>query len=411
MLKRDWPLISALALCVATAVGSGIYMLSGGTAPVLGAVVAVFAIAIGQVFLLALGVRQSNSATGSHKILADEVMTLVRSGSDSKRHSEYLLSQVSELRADSARNSQAVVSGFADLKNSYSTLAQEVQSVVASRSYAMPAPPPFVSSYYPVAETYEEPQPELPQTVESPFGDQLLVSLEPIVDLHTGGTAHYRIHLGMESNSGEELSHEVLLHHADRMGVRAQLDVFVAREAELLLRRLRLRDASLNIFIPIGAATLSSPERLRQLIVDRQAAADVAQGLAFELPHASLAGLTELALEGLATLARQGATLALSNVSLSGLDLNAMSTLNVRFIGLDVGAIDPATGPSASMIGFAQAARASRVNMIVTGVSDPRVVSSLPQITRLAAGPCFAAPRRVKRELAQEAATNFHAAA
>ena len=137
----------------------------------------------------------------------------------------------------------------------------------------------------------------------------------------------------------------------------------------------------------------------------------MAQGLAYELPHAMLAGLTENALEGLAMLARQGAMLALTNVSLAGLDLHAMSTLNVRFVGLDVAAIDVTTGPSAAMIGFAQAARASRVQMIVTGVAYPRIVASLPQITRLASGPCFAAPRRVKRELAEEAATRFNVAA
>jgi EAL domain-containing protein (putative c-di-GMP-specific phosphodiesterase class I) len=412
MLRRDWLLIAALSLCIAATIGSGFYLLSGGTAPVLGAVVAVFSLALGQLLTMAMAIRQTHELQDSHKRLAIDIQDLSRNGSDGKRHADYLLTQVSELRAEGTRHNEAVAAGFRELKNTYTGLAQELETIAANTPrYSMPPPPPFMSNFEGEPETLTSIEPEAPQPVDSPFGDQLLVSLEPIVDLHSGSTAHYRIHLGMSSPTGGELSHELLLHHADRKGVRSQLDIFVAREAGLLLRRLRVRDPGLNIFIPIGAATLSSPESLNRLIADRHAAADVAAGLSFEIPHASLAGLTEVALEGLAVLARQGAILALSNVSLAGLDLNAMNTLNVRYVGLDVGAIDPATGPTSSMIGFAQAARASRVQMVVTGVSDPRVVAKLPQITRLAAGPCFAEPRRVKREMAQETAASFHAAA
>lgn len=378
-------------------------MYAGGAAPVLAAVVAVIALAFGQIAGLIYAIQQTRDFQDSHKSLATDLLDLSHTNIETKRHSDYVLTQLSELRSESASHGAAAAAGFADLKTSYATLAQELQSNLASpRSYAMP-PAEFAASMHPLVSE--------PALVTSPFGEQLLVSLEPIVDLHTGSTAHYRVHLGMQSLSGEDLSHELLLHHADRTGVRPQLDMFVAREAEILLRRLRQRDPSLNIFVPIGAATLSSPAMLAQMVADRHAAADVAAGLAYEMPHAMLAGLTENALEGLAMLARQGAVLALTNVSVAGLDLHAMSTLNVRFVGLDVAAIDISAGPSAAMIGFAQAARASRVQMIVTGVTSPRVVASLPQITRLASGPCFAAPRRVKREMAEETAAHFNAAA
>jgi EAL domain-containing protein (putative c-di-GMP-specific phosphodiesterase class I) len=402
MLRRDLLLIIGLCLCVATAVGGGTYMLTS-SAPATGALIGVFATAAGLLCCMGMSYRQKQELQNSHRNISSDVLSLSRSSGEAKRQTDFALGQISELRLEIDRQRDLTASGFVDLKNTYESLAGELQTMVANTPrYTMPPAPDFVSRYQPgivQAEPAEE-----PTSIESPFGDQLLVSLEPIVDLHTGSTAHYRIHLGMMNSSGEELSHETLLHHADRTGVRAQLDVFIAREAELLLRRLRRRDNNLNIFVPIGAATLSSSQSINQIIVDRQAAADVAAGLAFELPHASLAGLTEQALEGLASLARQGVILALTNVSLSGLDLHAMSTLNVRFVGLDVAAIDPVNGPSAAMIGFAQAARASRVQMMVTGVTDPRVVSKLPQITRLAAGSCFAPPRRVKREMAQAAA-------
>jgi EAL domain-containing protein (putative c-di-GMP-specific phosphodiesterase class I) len=406
MLRQNWTIIAATMLFVIAAIGSGLYMYFGGSAPVLGAATAVVALAFGQCVSLVHALQLERDFKQSHKTLASDIIEVSRTNSDAKRHSDYLLAQLSEIRGEVTENSAAVAAGFADLKSTYASLAQELQnSITSARSYYTPTPP------QPIITANASPKIEPPIQVASPFGEKLLVSLEPIVDLHTGSTAHYRVHLGMLSASGEELTHELLLHHADRMGVRPQLDMFVAREAEILLRRLRQRDPLLNIFVPIGAATLSSPTTLAQIVVDRQTAADVAAGVAFELPHAMLAGLTDYALEGLAMLARQGAVLALTNVSVVGLDLNAMGTLNVRFVGLDVSAIDMANGPSAAMIGFAQAARASRVQMIVTGVTYPRVVASLPQITRLASGPCFAVPRRVKREMADETVAHFNAAA
>lgn len=404
MQRRDGINIAATCLCVVAAIGAAFYMYAGGSAPVLAAVVAVIALAFGQIVVLISTQQLTRDFQDSHTALASDILDVSNGNIEAKRHSDFLFSQLAEMRAENSKSSAAAATGFADLKSTCANLAKDLQTnLITPRTYYSP-PPPTIAEIPPAKS-------EVPIAVASPFGEQLLVSLEPIVDLHTGSTAHYRMHLGMLSPTGEELSHEVLLHHADRTGVRPQLDMFVAREAEILLRRLRQRDSSLNIFVPIGAETLSSPKALAQMIADRHVAADVAQGLAYELPHAMLAGLTENALEGLAMLARQGAVLALTNVSLAGLDLHAMSTLNVRFVGLDVAAIDMTTGPSAAMIGFAQAARATRVQMIVTGVAYPRVVASLPQITRLASGPCFAAPRRVKRELAEEPAAQLNVAA
>jgi EAL domain-containing protein (putative c-di-GMP-specific phosphodiesterase class I) len=395
MLQRDKLIYGTTGLCGATALASGMLMFADALTPVTCAVIGISSLAIGQLILLAKTFYQTEESQSSHRSLAGDMLNLSQHHSEARRQSEFVLSQLTEMRGENAASFAAAAAGFADLKSSYSNLAQDLQSIVSVQQKiaeaTVEAPEPIIKP----AIIDEEPP-------ASSFGEQFLLSLEPIVDLHSGNTAHYRLHVGMLSPSGEELSQDVLLHHADRTGMRPQLDMFAAREASLLLRRLRKRDPALNIFVNLGAATLSSPKVLAQMIADRHDAADVAQGLAYEMPHSMLAGLTETALEGLATLARQGATLALSNVSLAGLDLHAMSTLNVRFVGLDVGAIDVSMGPSQAMIGFAQAARATRIQMVVTGVTNSRLVASLPQITRLAAGPCFAEPRRVKRETPAE---------
>ena len=407
MKGRDFVLIAGLCLCLALAIGSGFYVIGGGGASMVAMVMAIFALALGQVFLLGVSTMQNSEFHNRFRSVQNEQQSRQHIEIENRRQTEFILTQLTELRNDANRNAELVSQGFTDLKNSYTGLAEDLHSAnMAQRAATSIIPPPLLA-----APLLPPPQPETISSHQIPFGDDLTVSLEPIVDVQSGSTAHYRVHLGLASKAGENFNHENLLHHADRIGVRTQLDIFVAREAALLLRRLRERDPTLMMFMPIGAATLANPKALAQILSDRHVDNDVAQGLALELPHAMLAGLTDQALEGLATLARNGVTLALTNASLSGLDLNALATLNVRFVSLEMGALGEPGKPAHSLLIFAQLARASRVQLIVSGVSNPMIIPSLPQISRLAAGPCFAAPRRVKREVANQVSRGFTAAA
>ena len=408
MQKQDRPYVIAVIIGLATAIGSGFYIIGGGAAPLPAIVVAVLALGLTQVINLVLVTRRSADAAEDRQSTQAEVSAVLRQFQDSKSRVEQLHTKL-DAQADEAKNYREIVGrGFSDLKEGYSHLLSEIQRNAAAERpttwQPIFTPPPQATSQQ-AQNTALEVEPA------SPFGDQLAVSLEPVIDLSTGRTAHYRMHLALADGQGEEMASDLFLHHAERIGARPALDVFVAREADALLRRLRKRDPQLNIFMPIGASTLASPESILQINADRKATADISQGLVFEFPHAMLAGLTGQALEGLAELARQGARFGLSNVSIAGLDLQAMNTLNVRFVSLDASAIDAVHGPSLAMASFTQTARASRVQMIVSGVADQRIISKLPQITRLVSGPCFAKPRRVKKEAIENAAVDFHAAA
>lgn len=408
MQKQDWPYISVVVISLATAIGSGFYMIGGGSAPLPAIVLAILALGFSQATIIALVARRSSDLTNDRQNTEADLAMALRNTKDGKGQFETLRKSLDESKLEAKRDRELVARGFSELKDSYTSLLNEIQRTTyhtqASAEPVFTAPPPQNNRTNSV-----EPPVELEPA--SPFGDQLSVSLEPIIDLSTGRTAHYRMHLALADGQGEELASDTFLHHAERIGVRPALDVFVAREADALLRRLRQRDPQLNIFMPIGASTLASRGSIAQINADRKAAADISQGLIFEFPHAMLAGLTEQALEGLAELARQGARFGLSNVSIAGLDLNAMNTLNVRFVSLNSSAIDAVHGPSLAMASFTQTARASRVQMIVSGVADQRIIGKLPQITRLVSGPCFAPPRRVKKEAIENAAVDFHVAA
>jgi EAL domain-containing protein (putative c-di-GMP-specific phosphodiesterase class I) len=408
MQKQDWPFVSAIIIGLATAIGSGFYMIGGGTATILAIVVAILALGFSQAIILLFVSRRSSDLSNDRQNTQSDIAVSLASSRESKTQFETLRKSLDETRLEAKRDRELIARGFSDLKDAYTSLQSEIQRPAY---YAQPAPEQVFTP--PPAQNNQAAPIEAPQEIESasPFGDQLSVSLEPIIDLTTGRTAHYRMHLGLADGKGEELASDTFLHHAERIGARPALDIFVCREADALLRKLRQRDPQLNIFVPIGSSTLSSRASIAQINEDRKAAADISQGLIFEFPHAMLAGLTEQALEGLAELARQGARFGLSNVSIAGLDLTAMNTLNVRFVSLDSAAIDAVHGPSLAMASFTQTARASRVQMIVSGVADQRIIGKLPQITRLVSGPCFAPPRRVKKEATENAAVDFHAAA
>jgi EAL domain-containing protein (putative c-di-GMP-specific phosphodiesterase class I) len=388
-LKQDLPFIGALGLALVTACAAVVYLLTGGTNTLLATAVAIAAAVLGQIVLVALLMRHNEKNEASARRFSRDMAGV---HSEFRRKTESMQGKIDLVGQQAQAQTDMIASGFADLKNSYASL----QTVIQQQRLEAPA------IVVPVVEDEAEMQPSLydppePVAEDSEFTDQILFALEPIVDVQSGRTAHYRMHLSMMLDE-QELSHDKLLHYAGRVGKRAELDVLALRESFSLLERLRARDPELNIFVGLGAETLADADAVSKIEADRQALGENAAGLVFEMTHSMLAGLSEAGLEGLARLARAGAHFSLAQVSVSGLDLHAMNTLNVRYIGLAASSIDQ-EGPSTALIGFAQMARLSRVSVIVTGMSNAALLGKLGSVARLACGPCFAAPRRVKRDL------------
>jgi EAL domain-containing protein (putative c-di-GMP-specific phosphodiesterase class I) len=410
MMKALWPFFAAFGVAVAGAVGALAYAMGGGPETTLALGAAIGCAILGQLILVALGLRQDERRDSALRRVTRDAAGF---HSEVRRKTEGFQVQIDDLRQQGEQQSAAVIKGINELQNSYGSLQTMLETRVANVAVAAVRPEPVVEAAPqfeppPVQEAHMEaaveqlelraaaPPLRPSQPVDDAFADQINFALEPVVDILTRRTAHYRMYLTM-SLGGDELSNDRLLHYAGRMGKRPMLDLLAAREALELVAKLRQRDPDLCLFVNIGAETLSDESALSSLMDVRQEAGALASGLIFEMPHAMLAGLSDQALEGLARLARGGAAFALGQASVSGLDLQAMNVLNVRHVQLSAGAIDPA-GPSTSLIGFAQMARLSRINLIVTGISDGQFVPKLQNITRLASGPCFATPRRVKRK-------------
>ena len=226
--------------------------------------------------------------------------------------------------------------------------------------------------------------------------DQLSFLLEPIIDLATNETEHYRARYAMATTTGTEIAYDRLISNADRSGLRPSLDMHVITQALPLLRKLRGKHPNLKMFVPIGVPTLTSEGTLRKILEIVEEAGDTASGLVFELEHDSLGRLNENGITGLAMLARRGVTMALVNVAVAGLDLNSLRHLGVKFIGVDAHSVDAGYGVSPSWQEFVQVARGLQFQILLLDVATSQQAASASQVARFAAGTFFAPPRRVR---------------
>ena len=401
MLKQDWPYLAAFGLAATSASGALAYMVSGGAQFILATAIGLGLIGIGQIALLGLNLQQQErSALRMRRFMRDAAEL----NAEVQGKSDFVLSRLSQFEAAAKIQSDAVVGGIADMKASYGELQKAVARLVR--------PQVEIASH--AEDLDDDPQPEnvaqraapaveaLVADVAPPLTELTSFALEPIIDVQSRRTAHYRLHLSVKVGA-EDIGGERLLHHAARVGLRPQLDYVSVCETLGLLSRLRQRDADLCILMNVGAETLRDAKVIAQILSACEAAGPIAKGLVLEMPHAALSGLSEQALEGLAELARRGMHFALSQVSISGLDLESMALLNIRHVGISAGGID-ADGPSPSLVGFVQLARLSRIDVIVMDVRQVTLMPKLKNIIRMACGPFFAEPRRVKRmsELAQD---------
>ena len=401
--SRELPWLLLVALCAALAIGLAAYGLGRGAMSAFQVAVALVSLAIGQLIVFARFSARSTKTELDMRRMAMEVTALMRETREERRVAADLSADVSVMRSEHNAMGNSIAAGFNDLRQSHAHLADTMRHLMSrpvEQQYREPSP-----MLAPSSAAYQPPLPPQPeevlheQQVEAPaYVDSLQLSLEPIIDLFSSKTAHYRLHYTMVTANGGDLSQEQINQSADKAGLRPGLDLHLARETLALLRRLRSRDPKLGLIMSVGAATLSMHAVLRSIIELRAEEPETGAGLIVDLPHAVLASLPSSALEGLAYLARSGINLSLSNASVSGLDLASLEKLNVHLVGVSAASVGAEPKMSKGIAGFVQAARALGVHVVVSEVSTATQAGQIARIARFASGPAFAEPRRVRRE-------------
>lgn len=247
-------------------------------------------------------------------------------------------------------------------------------------------------------EAVPEPVPAAAEAPRAGQREQLNLLLEPVIELATGSTSHYRAQVGLADAQGRMVAHDELMQKAEQGGMRAALDLRMLRMVAPVLRRLRSRNPALRVFVPLGRASLAGRDEAARLLALLQRDADAPRAMVLEFSQQDLGALDAAGIENLAGLARSGATLALRDVYLGGLDLGALRQLGVRFLSFPPHAVDAGSGPTPAWTEFARAARGQKMELVVGNVRTPQQATAATRVARYGHGPFFAPPRKVRPE-------------
>ena len=313
------------------------------------------------------------------------------------RHEEWLASQQETMR-DLNDQSHALTARLDDVEQrgaeparrldeittDMKMLRDGIRSLMTMRDKPEPAP--------------RAPAAEMPKAAAQAGSEHLELLLEPVIELATGITSHYRALLNLTDDQGHAVPHAELMQKADQGGMRPALDAHVVKLVAPVLRRLRLKNPGLRVFVPIGLSTLGSFEEAQRILSSLERDVDVAGGMVFEFAHRDLGSLDDAGIQNLARLGRLGATLGLSQVQVAGLDLASLRQLGVRFLTFPPHAVDAGFGPSAAWREFVQYARAMQFQVVVSDIVTAQQASVAGKFGRFGFGSFFAPPRKVRAD-------------
>lgn len=235
---------------------------------------------------------------------------------------------------------------------------------------------------------------------EPPTGrEELTLWLEPVVELATGNTSHYRAQIGLTSGDGGTVAHDEVMQKADQGDLRASLDTRLVRLVIPVLRRLRQRNPALRIFVPVGRATLGARQDVSQILSLLRGDGNLAGGLVFDIAQKDLGHLDATGVENLARLGRSGAMLCISNAGPGGLDLSALRELGVNYLSFPANA-----GTAAAWTNIGRTVRDLNIEIVVAAIRSEQQAATAGRLGRYGHGPHFAPPRRVRPDAGTAAA-------
>ncbi len=393
--SRGWSVVLLLAVLSCFAIACGVFVAVAESNQAIAVAAGICALALVQLFLLVSGwIKFGNIRAQLKSIILEKRVT-----DDKFRQTfvpaDFFDQEITALKLRAEQTDKDIQLAIAASRAEFHDVLRRYDTMTTAPGQQIHSEPPAFS---------ESQQPAQPL-------EQLNFLLEPVIDLSTNQTAHYRARFSMTVVDGDEIDFSKLVTNADRSGLRPSLDSLVVSQAVPLLRRLRIKHPAMRLLLPIGVATLMSAASLAAIANSFADAADVADGIVFELTHDVLGKLNEAGITGLATIARMGATMAVTNASVAGLDLSALRQLGVLFIGIDAQSIESGYGVDPSWQAFFQVARGLQLQILLTDVTTSTQAASSAQIARYVSGPFFAPPRRVKSNVGVAGANDLSVAA
>jgi EAL domain-containing protein (putative c-di-GMP-specific phosphodiesterase class I) len=398
MSRHTIPAVITLAVFPVAAVGLSIYMLASGNANVTAVAGAVLLLGTG---LFAIGIVGVQKFSGQEEWLLQQQDVM----GDTLHRLDSLTARIDGVEQSVDQPMERLDEIKAELKG----LRDNLRSLIQAKE--KPEAPAQAANAPPPAEASAETPATSPAPKPQSAGEHLELLLEPVIELATGSTAHYRALLNLTDDHGHSVRHADLMQKADEGGMRPALDAHMVKLVAPVLRRLRAKNPTFRAFVPLGIATLGSREETSRIVANLERDVDIAGGVVFEFNHRDLGALDDDGIQNLARLGRLGATMALAQVQVAGLDLAALRQLGVRYLTFPPNAADAGFGPTPAWREFVQYARAMQFQIIVSDITAPQQATAATQVGRFGYGPFFAPPRKVRADAGLAAAASRRASA
>lgn len=377
MPRHMFPALLGLTVFPLVAVGIAAWMLVGGGAAMAGPAGAIMVLAA-AVFAVAMVLLIKLS---HHEAWAWDNQDQIRDLSERTEALTTRLGAVEEEVRQPGLKLDLIMADVKKLRDGFQSLAEREPAT---------GPQPRID--------FERKMPPSAAETEQAGADHLELLLEPVIELSTGSTMHYRAIMDLTDEQGHALRHAELMRKAEEGGMRAALDAHLVKLVTPVVRRLRGRNPGTRVFVPLGRSTLESLAESERIVTALSRETDVAGGLIFEIEFRDLGALDDTGIAMLARLARVGVTMSLANVQVHGLDLASLRQLGVRFLSLPPHAVDAGAGPSPAASEFLQYARAMHFQVVISNIVTPQQATAATKFGRFGYGAFFAPPRKVRAD-------------
>jgi EAL domain-containing protein (putative c-di-GMP-specific phosphodiesterase class I) len=386
MQRHMVPALVGISIFPLAAAGIAAYLMAAGVTLVATAILMLAAGMVLAAVMIMVRLSHQDAVLADQQVIQDELEARIKTAAARLVGLE-----------EQSRRSTAQATRAEEIMTDLNALRREVKDLVQAQRQATAAAPPPPAQAAPAA----APAP----AAEQPGGrDELTLWLEPVIELASGNTSHYRALVGLTDSSGKTVSHDEVMQKADQGGLRASLDARLVKMVIPVLRRLRMRNPALRIFVPVGRATLSAREEVVRLLALLRRDGDLTDGIVFDLAQQDLGLLDAGGIENLARLGRSGAMLSVSSADPGGLDLTALRKLGVNYLSCPADA-------GASWTGIAKTARVLNIEIVIAAIRTQQQAATAGKLGRYGYGPHFAPPRKVRADAGIAAAPARRASA
>jgi EAL domain-containing protein (putative c-di-GMP-specific phosphodiesterase class I) len=388
MQRHMVPALVGISIFPLAAAGIAAYLMAAGVMLV---AVALLMLAVGMILaavMIMVRLSHQDNVLADQQVVQDELEARIKTAAARLVGLE-----------EQSRRSTAQATRAEEIMTELNALRREVKDLVQAQRQATAAAPPPAT---PAAAAAAPPSP-----AEPPAGrDELTLWLEPVIELASGNTSHYRAQIGLTDGAGKTVSHDDVTQKADQGGLRPSLDARLVKMVIPVLRRLRMRNPGLRVFVPVGRDTLAAREDVVRILSLLRRDGDLTDGIVFDLAQQDLGRLDAGGIENLARLGRSGAMLSVSSADPGGLDLTALRKLGVNYLSF---AADAGSGSAWS--GLAKTARVLNIDIVIAAIRTQQQAAAAAKLGRYGHGPHFAPPRKVRADAGIAAAPARRASA